>query len=237
MKPKFNAYQKLILLVYGCLFVYFTILHVPFRTSYRNEIKYDTLFSNNSNLDFSRLVLIIIIFSILATVLFLLFRNINFSFKRLPRKTIKVTFYSTIALILLLSAILVISEYQTKTKNIIKPIVKVQTIDSTSIATDTTSIATDTTRSIDAPPFIKKIFNCTEEHALENFRSYMKFYYPDWKIYGKPVVKEQSDCIYRIQFTTLDPHSRYEREVIIVEISYNYDYSRYNFTTIRGTLY
>jgi hypothetical protein len=65
----------------------------------------------------------------------------------------------------------------------------------------------------------------------------MKFYYPDWKIYGNPVVKEQTDCTFRIQFTTIDPHIKLEKEIIIAEISYSYEYTRYRFKTIRGTLY
>ena len=65
----------------------------------------------------------------------------------------------------------------------------------------------------------------------------MKFYYPDWKLYGSPIVIEESDCIYRIQFITLDPHTRYQREVIIAEISYDYNFSHYSFRTVRGTLY
>jgi|GEM_PF-6735329 len=226
---KFNIYQKILLLIYGCLFVYFSIIHVPFKTNYRNEIKYDTLFSNSSNLDVSRLVLIIVILSILAVVLFLLFRNITYSYKFKQIRKRKI-FYSAIGVLTIFLAVFIIILYQNKNKiNEAIPSTTIGTADSTSVSTDSTSVI---------PPLdVIKAFTCTEENALANFKSYMKFYYPDWKIYGSPVVKDQSDCTYRIQFTTLDPHIRYEREVMIVEISYNYDYSRYSFRTIRGTLY
>lgn len=90
----------------------------------------------------------------------------------------------------------------------------------------------------------KKAETCTKDNALLQFRSYVKFYYPDWKIYGKPQVKEltegfESPCSYQIQFTTSDPHLQYitEKEVIAVQIAFTFDYSRYRFTTIRGMLY
>jgi len=103
--------------------------------------------------------------------------------------------------------------------------------DSTStVAPDTTTVPPDTY-------LLNKQESCTSKNALQQFNSYMKFYYPDWKIYGKPVINESSDCTYRIQFTTMDPHIRYQKEVIIVEISFNFDYSKYYFNTIRGTLY
>lgn len=229
---KLNIFQKIILFLYGCLFVYFSTIHVPFETSRHNEIKYDTLFSNSSNLEFSRLVLIIVILTILTAVLFLLLRNVNYSYKAksLSKKRIKI-FNSFIGIVLLIVAIFSINKFQTKKEKL--KIISEEPFQSV----DSTVIAVDTANSIEIPPFVKKNITCTEEHALEDFKSYMKFYYPDWKIYGKPVVKEQSDCTYRIQFTTLDPHIKYEREVIIVEISYNYDYSRYTCRTIRGTLY
>ncbi len=230
---KLNIFQKILFVVYGCLFVYFAIIHVPFKTSSKKEIKYDTLFSNSSNLDVSRLVLIIVILSILTAVLFFLFSIINFSYKNEPlsKRTIKISIYSFIGVALLFVAIFSIMNLQTK-KEKLKIISEepFQAVDSTAVAVDTPNI-------LEIPPFLLKEMTCTEKHALEDFKSYMKFYYPDWKIYGQPVVKKQSDCTYRIQFTTLDPHIKYEREVIIIEIYYNYDYTTYSCKTIRGTLY
>lgn len=228
---KFNIYQKIILLVYGCLFVYFSIIHVPFKTNSRGEIKYDTLFSNSSNLDTGRLVVIIVIISMLTTVLLLLLRNINYSPKSLPRKTAKIITFCITGIAILFLVVWGLSKLNTKKRNVPTETVSTQSVDSTAVIVDT-AISTD------IPPFLqKKAETCNEEQALLDFKSYMKFYYPDWKIYGNPVVKEQSDCTFRVQFTTLDPHIRYQKEVIIVEISYNYNYTEYYFRTVRGTLY
>jgi hypothetical protein len=228
---KLNVYQKIVLLIYGCLFVYFTILHVPFKSNYRGEIKYDTLFSNSSNLDTGRLILIIVILTILTVVLLLLLRNIKYSFRPISQKRKKIIAYSLLGVVILFAAIFAISKYKVKKNADTPPIVNTQAVDSVAVVADTTT-------SIDIPPFLqKKAETCNEEQALRDFKSHMKFYYPDWKIYGNPVVREQSDCAYRVQFTTLDPHIKYEREVIIVEISYAYDYTKYNFRIIRGTLY
>jgi serine/threonine protein kinase len=85
---------------------------------------------------------------------------------------------------------------------------------------------------------IEKINTCTEENALANFNSYMNFKYPDYKIISKPIVKEVSDCVYQIQFTSIDPRywASKEKEIFIVEISYDYEYEHYYFKEIRGVL-
>lgn len=228
---KLNLYQKIILLAYGFLFVYFTILHVPFKSNYRSEIKYDTLFSNSSNLETSRLILIIIILTILTFILLLLLRNLKNPFPLISQTKKKTIIYSLLGAVILFGIIFSILKYQIKKNTEPSPTIKVQT-------TDSVSVVVDTTINTKVPTLLKaKIETCNEEQALIDFRSYMKFYYPDWKIYGKPVVIEQSDCTYRVQFTTLDPHIKYEREVIVIEISYNYNYTQYYFRTIRGTLY
>lgn len=228
---KLNVYQKIVLLLYGCLFVYFTILHVPFKANYRGQIKYDTLFSNSSNLETGRLILIIVILTILTVVFLLLLRNLKYSFRRISQKVKKIIAYSLLGVVILFIVIFAIATYNINKNTGALPVVNTQTVDSTAVIADTTT-------SSNIPPFLqKKAETCNEEQAIRDFKSYMKFYYPDWKIYGNPVVREQSDCEYRVQFTTLDPHIKYEREVIIVEISYTYDYTKYNFRTIRGTLY
>jgi hypothetical protein len=222
---KLNVYQKITLLIYGCLFVYFAILHVPFKTNYRNGITYDTLFSNSSNLDVSRLVLIIVILSILTAVLILLLRNLKYSFRfRIPKPII----YVSLAIVVLIIAVLSITQYHGQKTDVKAPL----SVDSSGVLADSNS-----TDKLPSYHDVMKSTYCTEKNALENFHSYMKFYYPDWKIYGKPVVREQSDCTFEIQFTTMDPHIKLEKEVIIVEISFDYDFSHYYFKKIRGTLY
>lgn len=231
---KLNVYQKIVLIIYGCLFVYFSIIHVPFKSNFRNEIKYDTIFSTSSNLDVSRLVLIIVILSILTVILFLLFRNLSYSikFQKLQKRTTKIILYSVLVLAIILAIVFGISKYQPTKENI----VRMPAIDSTSALLDS-AISKGSKNTYGSERGLKKAENCTSKNALENFQSYMKFYYPDWKIYGKPVVREQSDCTFEIQFTTMNPHFRYEKEVMIVEISFDYDFSHYYFRKVRGTLY
>lgn len=173
-----------------------------------------------------------------------MFRNLRFTIKLKYKPKLKKSLYVLFGiLIFALSAFFVIQKYN----NNIQTNKATKAIDSsmTSSPLDTkinhqSEIVknTDTPRTMDAPAFIKRMATCTPEHALEAFQSHMNFNYPDWKVYGKPVIKKQSDCTFRIRFTTIDPHNRLEKEVMIVEITYNFSSSNYyTFKTIRGTLY
>ena len=233
---KINKYQKILLAIYAGLFFYFSIIHVPFKINYTNEIEYDTLFSNKSNLDVPRLVLIILIISILIGSVFLLLRNANFKLNfKLSQQVRKSFLFVAISILIIVIFFLSINKYfSNKKANVFNKI------------SDST-MTSDTNKLHILPPGYKEIMAldlsklevCTPTHALKNFNSYMKFYYPDWKIYGDMVVKEQSDCVYRIQFKTQDPDLKYinDKEVMIAEISYNYDYTRYTVTMIRGYLH
>jgi hypothetical protein len=267
-RMKINIFQKILLAIYGIVFVYFSIIHVPFKTADRFEIDYDTLFSDRSNLDVSRLVLIILVISVLTAVLFLLIRNLKFTRKtRVPKEKISATKKEVpttykggvrIGWILLTIAMLIflIMIFKRLSKPIIvevKPVVDTAIVDNNPkkepVVNDPlgilskpkdTAYRTRPKRSqsvLDSTDnFLLGNIPCTSERALKDFYSYMKFYYPDYKIYGKPVVKEHSTCTYRIQFTTSNPHF-YEKEVMIVEITFNNYNTRYRFSTIRGMLY
>ena len=230
---KINIYQKIILALYGILFIYFSIIHVPFKLKYSNEIEYDSLFSSKSNLDISRLVLVIIIMTVLATILFLLFRNLFFTpkLKTQSKKIFRSLMYILIGVIILWSAIFLINNNRTKNKSSSEIIKRV----------DSAAIYVDTISDLPSHHELKKAENCTEKNVLYQFESYMKFSYPDWKVYGKPVVQETSDCVYQIRFTSMNPHLKKlgvgEKEIIIVQISFTYDYGNYYFRIVRGTLY
>lgn len=225
---KINLLQKIVLGLYIIVFVYFTILHVPFEGGY-GTVKYDTLFSNNSNLDIERLVLIIIIISLLSTALFLFFRNTNFAFSVKPIKNkLRPIIYISLILLLLASIFIFIK----KQKHEAEPANKIVIADSS-----TPTLKNLNEKQSPSPIELLRAKNCTKENALYQFYSYMKFYYPDWKIYGKPITQKSSDCKFEIQFTTMDPHIKLEKEIIIVEISFSFDGSEYYFNKIRGTLY
>ena len=83
-------------------------------------------------------------------------------------------------------------------------------------------------KTIPVPPFVRKKFKCTLENALKDFKSYWELHFPKSKIYGEPVIIEQSDCTYRIKFKTFTPPSSYSIDATIVELSYNDDYSDYS---------
>jgi hypothetical protein len=223
---KINTYQKILLAIYGIVFIYLSILHVPFKIDY-DEIAYDTLFSSKSNLIITRLVLIDVVITIVSVVLFLLLRNLTLKIKYPSKRLGKISIYIFVIITLFLLTILAISRYKgAENKMTLMPERKVD-----SVAATTKEVPLDSLRAL------TKSENCTQESALKAFRSYMNFYYPDWKIYGNPVIKEMSDCIYRVQFSTMDPHIKWEREVIIAEISLNDDGHHYKFKTIRGELY
>ena len=78
--------------IYGIVFIYFSIIHVPFKTEDRFEIDYDTLFSNRSKLDVSRLILIMLLISIIAAVILFLFWNLKFTQKtKVPKEKTSAT--------------------------------------------------------------------------------------------------------------------------------------------------
>lgn len=232
---KLNDYQRAILLLYIGLFVYFSIIHVPFKIG-KSIIEYDTLFSNKSNLDIARLGLIIFIITILSGLIFLLSKNINYpikslinSIKSLPKKTIILC--STIIILIILAVIYSTSQPQTEA---------VANTDSTVVVADTTvpELTTELLLKLENDAInTRKDTTCTKERTLKNFYSYMKFYYPDWKVSGAPVIKDQGNCIYRIRFATLNPHLLFEREIVIVEISYDDDYVKYYVKVLRGYLH
>jgi hypothetical protein len=102
----------------------------------------------------------------------------------------------------------------------------------------------DKNGSIVKPDFLVKNDEkeCSEITALEKFKQHMKFYYPDYKIYGQPVIKQSDDCIYEVQFQTINPHEKFlnEKEVVIVKVNLRPPYFKYGtttFETIRGELY
>lgn len=235
------------MVIYTAVFVYFSLVHVPFKNRHGDGIKYDTLLSDVSNLDVSRFIIVLAILSILTVVLLFLFQNFKLSVKSFRIRKIKPVFIYSVLLLIFLSCIFVIDKYQNNKKTTVQPSRVTsrakEPMDSSSLLVspeelmDSTTVERDSQSSKDVPPFVlKRIATCTKENALKQFKSYMKFYYPDWKISGKPVVIEQSDCTYRIQFTTNNPHFS-DREIMIAQISFNYDYSTFNFEMIRGVLY
>lgn len=238
---KLNIYQKLILLLYCGLFMYFTILHVPFKNYSKGEVIYDSLFSNNGNLDLSRFISIVVVISVLAALLFWLFHNISIPKSRLlPKHRNRILVLGSICIIMAVTATIFITKRQIEEKQE----TKIYAADSAAVDVVDTAIKpgkdTDPLKlraELETSKEELKAETCTTANALKNFKSYMKFNYPDWKIYGNPVVQEQSDCSYRIQFTTIDPHIRLEKEIIVVEISFHLFSNQYSITNIRGTLY
>jgi hypothetical protein len=242
---KLNKYQKIVLLLYGVAFIYFSVLHVPFKINHAKEIAYDTLFSKQANLDVSRLVLILLIITVFSIVLFLLAANLRLSIK--PIKVIKRFSYISLGIIFISLSLFIFLKYCRPKRSLVKA--KMEQSDSTTILSpgqydEYGILIKPKAGSTTIPDFVKKNYKelCNEKMALEKFRAHMKFYYPDWKIYGKPMIKNTSDCIYEIQFKTADPHLHYssDKEVIIVRMNLkfeNFETGTIYFNVIRGELY
>ena len=79
-----NTFQKIVLLLYGISFAFFSIVKVPFKIRGSVNIVYDTLFSNRANIDIGRMTLIIVMLTIAAALLFVLTINLklNIEFHR-----------------------------------------------------------------------------------------------------------------------------------------------------------
>jgi hypothetical protein len=81
---------------------------------------------------------------------------------------------------------------------------------------------------------------CNEDTALENFRYWMDFNYPDWKIFGEVSIVSAGDCAYNLRFTTINPNLigyGGDKEVIVVQLNYVNDYQQFNVKFLRGILY
>ncbi len=155
---KVNKYQKIILLLYGAAFIYFSIIHVPFKINRGNEIVYDTLFSNRANVDFGRLSLVIIISTLISGILSSVVRNLRVTFKLKLRPELKRAFYILVGIaIISVSAFLLIQKYGISF-NLKKTANK---IDSTSVIVNAakkiqTSLPIfDRTSQNNLPPFLK----------------------------------------------------------------------------------
>src|SRR6185312_11796313 len=109
---KLNKYQKILLLLYSLTFIYFSIIHVPFKIRHDSEIIYDNLFSNKANIAFSRLFLVITITTLISGMLFLVVRNLRLTFKIKPKLKIRRAFYILIGIVIVaVSVFLLIQEY------------------------------------------------------------------------------------------------------------------------------
>lgn len=232
---RLNIFQKVIVIIYSTLFLYFCLFHVPFKTSEPSSIIYDTLFSNKAEIHISRLIIILFIITIISTGLFLLTKNLKYVFRLPTHREKKVITY----LILVLSTLVFIFWGLSPFFNKNKPYTNKENTNKIDLNID--QVAVDSAAPVvsknDVEYLEKKAATCNEDQVKRDFQSYMKFNYPDWKIYGDPIIQLFSDCTYRVQFTTMNPRLRYKKEIIIIEIAYTSDLEHYNFNTIRGILY
>ncbi len=86
----------------------------------------------------------------------------------------------------------------------------------------------------------QKVLNCNIENAERNFKSWLEFKYPDWKIISDLKIQESGDCEYDIRFTVLNPYlSKYVRteEIVVVRISFVDAYEKYSIKFLRGVIY
>ncbi len=160
---KVNKYQKIVLLLYGTAFIYFSIIHVPFKIKRGNEIVYDTLFSNRANIDFGRLSLVIIITTIIAASLLLLVHNLRLTFKPRLKSAFKLkTIYYTILgiIVIALSAFFLFKKYNNNLDLNKSPL----SLDSTSTVAQSDTMlkdplgifkTMDTVKQLGIPPFLK----------------------------------------------------------------------------------
>lgn len=145
-------------MLYGIAFIYFSIIHIPFKVNRGSEIVYDTIFSNRANVDFSRLCLVIIVTTLISCIFFLVVRNLHLTIKLKSIPKPKPGFYILIVIIIIaISAFLLIQKYGSNfswNKS-------VRSVDSTSVTTKSDTIIQallpilDTTSQMDIPPFLK----------------------------------------------------------------------------------
>ena len=81
---------------------------------------------------------------------------------------------------------------------------------------------------------------CQEEDAIRNFKDYLNFYHPQWKLKKINQIKNSSDCVYKISCLGYVPNKSFMgTETIIIKINLNPDgdYKTYEVDIISGTFY
>src|ERR1700733_12416284 len=156
---KTNLFQKILLSLYGICLIYFSILHVPFKAGY-NEIEYDTLFSTQSNLLISRLVLIIVVVSILTGLLFILAQNLKLKLSPtspIRRFNKRLVLYSSVGIVLVVILLYAINLLHEQVQ--IKQPIPTIALDSSASRADSTSVSPAASSSEDVD--LKRKENCT----------------------------------------------------------------------------
>jgi len=139
---KLNKYQKFLLAVYGICFIYFSVIHVPFKVYGSDEIVYDTLFSERANLITSRLILILVVISVAFAIILFLINNLHLNLKVQPEQKQKLK--PALYILAVIAIIAATTYFLTKNKNLFT---KSQKVSSDTIAAnpmvDTTSRAVE----------------------------------------------------------------------------------------------
>ena len=167
---KLNKYQKLILILYGISFIYFSLIHVPFKVYGSHEIIYDTLFSQRANLDTSRLILILVVVSVAFAIILVLINSLHLNLKLLPRQKLKLK--PTLYILGGVAIIAVTTFLLTKNK---KLFTRTEKVSSDKIATnaivDTTSM---TVEKVQPKPTYYNVTN-VKNYSDENFEESVSF--------------------------------------------------------------
>ncbi len=167
---KLNKYQKFILILYGICFIYFSVIHVPFKVYGSDEIVYDTLFSERANLVTSRLILILIVISVAFAIILFLINSLHLNLKVQPgqKQRLKIALY-----ILAVVAIIAAATYfLTKNKNLFT---KPQKVSADTIATS--AIVDTTSRAIEKEqpkPIYYDVQN-VKFYSNEKFQEFVSF--------------------------------------------------------------
>jgi hypothetical protein len=92
----------------------------------------------------------------------------------------------------------------------------------------------------DSSKQIEKTKMCTEKNAITNFKNYMSFYYPTWKIQNDPKISSDGDCSFEI--SALVKSTKYggvgDAETLVVEINFwaqDY-YKKFGFHVIKSPI-
>ncbi|MGV3465398.1 MAG: hypothetical protein ACO1OT_08915 [Heyndrickxia sp.] len=242
---KFNTLQKVLLLIYVCVLVYISIIHVPFSESSK-KIVFDHLFSERSRIDITRVLISIFILTISTGILLYLLRGVAFTikFKNLLRKfSLKPLLISVLMILIIIISYFVVKIFSADS-------LSANDIDSTlnlSVLQAKGNLKEHKAKFDSTKPFkevvptkeeLEKAFQCSEDNIIKVFNSHMSFNYPDWEIVGKPKIQSDGDCSFKLSFFAVK--SQYKslgKDAFIVRISFNVDYTQYYFNTIRGYLF
>lgn len=94
-------------------------------------------------------------------------------------------------------------------------------------------------KKVDKATLENKRLYFNENTVIENVKTYMNLYYPDWELCSEIKAHQLTDSTFNVQYQVINPHFTYsvEKRQIVGEMLFTKDYKQFQLNIIRGVLY